>query len=258
MSLGVDVAAFAALGALGALHCAGMCGPFAIALGLANHARGSATLHAVLYVVGKALAYALLGALVASVAGAVASSVVAQPTWLAGLRSALAWIAGLASIALGFAALGVRAPWLRVEAPVAWLKAAFGAARSLGGPARSFGLGVANGLLPCGLSWAAFALCATLEPARAAVGAFAFGLATSPVLIALALGARTIPVTWRARGLRWSAPLVIAFGVLTIARGGMPGVARALPACCESGAAEHGPVHEAPTQASPNTVLSRK
>jgi sulfite exporter TauE/SafE len=249
VELGLDLAAFTALGALGALHCAGMCGPFALALGASSRGkRASSAAHAALYVVGKALAYAMLGALVASAAGALASSVASQPAWLATVRSSLAWLAGLASIAFGAAALGVRVPWLRVEAPLAWIRTAFAAARSLGGASHSFALGVANGLLPCGLSWAAFALCATLDPARAAVGAFAFGLATAPVLVAIALGARAIPAGWRERGLRWSAPLVIAFGVLTIARGGIPGGERALPSCCDPGVAHTTPNAELTTK----------
>jgi sulfite exporter TauE/SafE len=108
----------------------------------------------------------------------------------------------------------------------------FSAARALPGSARAFGLGFANAFLPCGLSAAALALALGVPALNATAGLFLFGLGTLPVLFAAALGGRAIPVGTRARLRPVAALLLVAFAVVTAARGGLDLGGRALPECC--------------------------
>jgi sulfite exporter TauE/SafE len=240
------LAPFVALGLLGSLHCAGMCGPFALALGMrAGASRGRAALHALLYVTAKAMGYALLGLLAARGAHAAAHAGAAlggaehSAQRLTDLRAALAWAAAALCLALALSALGV--PLL----PAAWrgrltrhgpapapLRALFGAARALPGPARAFGLGAANACLPCGLSLSALALALAAPTATATLGLLLFGLGTAPVLVAAALGGHVLPATARARLRPVAALLLVVFAALTAARGGLPMAGEALPGCC--------------------------
>lgn len=68
------------LGLAGSLHCAGMCGPLALALPASGN-RGTFITGRLLYNGGRVLTYALLGALFGAVGGAL---------HLAGLQQALA------------------------------------------------------------------------------------------------------------------------------------------------------------------------
>lgn len=244
-----ELAPFAALGLVGSLHCAGMCGPFALAIGLRAGGRGHAFAHALVYTLAKALGYALLGLVIARVAhatahaGASLGDAAGYAERLASLRAGLAWFAAVACLALALSALGVPlvpsalrtalAHPMHVPRPLALL---FSAARALPGSARAFGLGFANAFLPCGLSAAALALAIGVPTVNATLGLFLFGLGTLPVLVAAALGGRAIPLGTRARLRPVAALLLLVFAVVTAARGGLEVGAAALPECC----ATHG------------------
>jgi sulfite exporter TauE/SafE len=253
---GPALALFALLGLFGALHCAGMCGPFA--LGVALSARGSrrrAILRSVLYLTGKALSYAVLGLAAAQITGFTAragAELTAGRGSAAGAlelaRRGLAWIAGLSIVFFALRAFGWSFPWSGRAARFVprWSGALFGSARALSGAPASFATGLASGLLPCGLSWSALAMAASCEPATAALGMFVFGLATAPALAAVAACGALAAPEWRARAARLAAPALLAFGVFTLARGGLPPVMQAAdprPECCRDAAdagVEHG------------------
>lgn len=240
---------FAALGFFGALHCAGMCGGFAAIVATGGTARSRTARDLAAYVVGKALTYGVLGALAATAGHLLAHGGArlagggpgARADWLLGVQRACAWLAGLTLILFGTGSLGLRPP-SRLAAFVAGLRpiraagALFSAVRTLPGLARPLGIGLVTGLLPCGLSFSAFALSASSGPRLGAAGAFVFGLATGPVLFASGWGWSGLFARRRPLALRLAGPLLIAFGVYTVLRGGLPfdqGIAqKALPACC--------------------------
>lgn len=230
---------FLALAALGSLHCAGMCGTFAIAATSSARAAGrGAWLGTLSYVFGKALTYALLGALVASVGGLAVRSVGTQ---LELARVALGWIVGIALCFSGLAALGLRiarAPNAPSLVPMRWARSALATVRQTRGLTASFGVGVLTGLLPCGLSWSALMLALQSRPSAALVGLFAFGIATGPALFGVASGWSLLPAVWRVRARFALGPMLILLGATTIARahpGALPEPLRTiLPACCTS------------------------
>jgi sulfite exporter TauE/SafE len=84
-------------------------------------------------------------------------------------------------------------------------------------------MGCANGLLPCGLLYAALATAIALgSVAKSIAFMTGFGLGTVPVLLAVTISATSLPLLWRRR-LRLAGPAVmIAAGTLLIARGVLP------------------------------------
>jgi hypothetical protein len=237
------LAPFAALGFLGSAHCAGMCGPLALAA--ANDAKSGRRpwLRVGAHALGKALSYAVLGAAASAAVGgiALAGGEVGIPRALEVARPALALAAGAAMVAFALSALGV--PWLPAalagRISPRWSAFTARAARSLDGYARSFGLGLANGLLPCGLSWSAFALASASDLATAGAGCFVFGAATYPALAAVALAGRAIPLGARTVAVRVAAVLVLALGVATLVRAPLAWLGGSAEAACCSEPGAH-------------------
>lgn len=248
MNLAAELAPFLGLGLAGAAHCAGMCGGFAAAVSARRDPTSSATLRQFAYLLGKATTYALLGVLAALAGGLLthggADLAGADPSEraraLEALRGVLAWMAGAMLVLFGLASMGLApATWLRPTALgrlLAPLARGLRALAALPGYAGALGLGLSTGLLPCGLSWAALVLAATQAPALAGLGLFVFGLATAPALVATALGWRVLGARRRVWAARLAGPLLVAFGLYTGLRGGVPVgdslASRALPECC--------------------------
>ena len=159
-------------GFVGSLHCIGMCGGFAIACG--GRARDTFLWHA-----GRTTTYAILGGL----AGAF-GSLMPGPGWIVGVLSTLliVWFAaGLAGLV----------PEPHVSIPGVKHLATNLASRT--NYAARFGFGMANGLLPCGLVYAALGIpVAASDPLIGALAMTAFGVGTAPALTAVAMGLRRV------------------------------------------------------------------
>lgn len=190
-----DVASMLLLGLLGTAHCLGMCGPLVLTLpaGAAGH---------LAYHLGRVVTYSALGALAAALGAGLrllAAGGGADPLGaVTRLQVIVSLVAALVLLALGLTRLGVireppilsvagtgRVPGLR------WLQR-----RATGGGRRALpllGLGLLLGLLPCGLSYAAFARAlAAPGPLEGALLALAFGLGTVPGLALLGTGAAAV------------------------------------------------------------------
>jgi len=214
------------IGLLGSLHCAGMCGPLAAAVGCAGCPARSPAGRVAPFLGGKLAAYALLGL----VAGTVGSAFGARGM---GPRAfaVLALVAGAAMAALGGLALWRRVAPARAGAPgpVSTLLSAALRSRS---PAAPFGAGVLAALLPCGLVWAMVARSLTAStPLAAALSMAAFGLGTSPSLAA----AGWVGTVASGRVRRWgevgAAAAVVLMGLVGMARGVAGLVAPGCPFC---------------------------
>lgn len=186
------LAAAAALGLAGSVHCLAMCGGIAAAAGtrLGSEALASTALLAgCTFNLGRLASYAALGALAGALAGAFAGTLPAA-TAAAGLRVAAAAL---------MAALGLGLLWqrdlLRLERLGArlWgrLQPLTSAALALPLPLRLAALGALWGFLPCGLVYSAVALAAASGSAAAGASALlAFGIGTLPsMLVATFAGA---------------------------------------------------------------------
>jgi sulfite exporter TauE/SafE len=196
------VGAALVMGLVGSPHCIGMCGPFALACsGRPAHVAG--------WQLGKLTTYALLGA----VAGTF-GSVIPGPAWLAQIVSAclIVWFA---------AAMAGFVPEPSLHIPGVTRLATQAATRN---DLRSrVAFGAANGLLPCGLVYAAVGLAvAAGSPLAGALVMATFGLGTAPVLTTFALSARTL-LTRRPGARRALAFVISIAGVwVVVRRGGMP------------------------------------
>ncbi len=190
------IAAFLA-GLIGSPHCVAMCGPFALACGR----RASSS---IAWQLGKLLTYAVLGAVAGFVGNAVPG-----PAWIAAAVSAgmVVWFS--VSLAGWAPEPSVRLPGL------SRLAARASAQESL---LSRLAFGIANGLLPCGLVYAALGM--SVASGHAALGAAvmtAFGLGTSPLLTVLSLGGwkLTRQGPWVRRSV---ALLILVTGLWTVSR----------------------------------------
>jgi hypothetical protein len=203
-----------AMGLAGSLHCAGMCGPIALALPRPPSSRAAFLAGRLLYNLGRIATYAALGA-VAGLAG--------RTLALAGFQQALSILAGVALLAAAGFGRMLDAKSSRVTLAVtgaAWFRRAWRAAIGQATPARLFGTGVLNGLLPCGLVYAAFAAAAAAGSMARSIGFMAlFGAGTLPMMFALACAGGMIQGALRRR-LQFVIPVTLAvLGVLFILRG---------------------------------------
>jgi sulfite exporter TauE/SafE len=207
-----------ALGLASSAHCAAMCGPLVMSVGrLASVPSRAAHLrHALLHHAARILVYALL---------AIPVGMAGEALTLRGLGRGVALGAGVLLMATaagsvwrpgGHAGRAYAALVARVAVPLfRWA-----GAHRVAGPLAT---GAINGLLPCGLVYAALTTAgASGSAARAVVLMTGFGAATTVVLVALSFGAASLPSPLRAR-LRPLTPLVLAVAAaILIARGAAP------------------------------------
>lgn len=203
------------IGLAGSLHCAGMCGPIALALPSTPEAsRAHYVLGRLAYQTGRITTYAVLGALAGLGTGAVA---------LAGYERTISIVAG--SLMIFAAAMQLvwhrsiisSGPILRMTAPV---RRTLGHLLQQRSTTALFGLGAVNGLLPCGLVLAAiFGSASTTSPVDGAIFMASFGLGTLPVMSVLSMGGGWL--TSRLRGkYRLAMPIVaLLLGGVIVVRG---------------------------------------
>ena len=184
------------LGLLGTAHCLGMCGPLVLAL---PASRGRLRSH-LLYHAGRITTYTIVGAVLGAIGSGLVglSSLSSEDPMGTVARVQVVVSLGAAVLLgwLGLARLGIMAEpsWMAMATP----SRVPGFSRVLrraaaGGSLSMVGLGLVLGLLPCGLSFAAFA--AALPSGGAAQGAlavFAFGLGTLPGLLLLGTAASRV------------------------------------------------------------------
>ncbi|MEJ5358341.1 MAG: sulfite exporter TauE/SafE family protein [Desulfobacterales bacterium] len=183
----IDLAAVFVLGLLATPHCLGMCGPLVIAF---PGASGRFLAH-LAYHAGRVLCYALVGGALGGIGELVSGGLDPQGAALRSAGRVLSGVAAAALFLLGLNRLGwVREPRFLAEIPLHRLP---GVGRRLeggfpprGSPAAFFLLGILFGILPCGLSWAVFALAlGTADFATGLSAAVWFGLGTVPGLLLL-------------------------------------------------------------------------
>ncbi|WP_092134194.1 sulfite exporter TauE/SafE family protein [Cupriavidus sp. YR651] len=236
MPFGVLFSVFA-LALLGGVHCAAMCGGIA----MAAEQRGFASVPAVVHRTprswvfellvmhaGRLTTYMLLGALMGAV-GATAWKQEYLPLqrWLYALGSALLVLSGLwllrgkvpRAVWVEKLATG-GAQYITRHCRVIGAHMPAGLRRRPGPLARRYGMGLAWGIVPCGMVYGALAL--ALLAGNAASGALvmgAFGLGTLPNLLVISGLSGYLRHLSRRRAVRVIAGVIVmAFGLLGIAR----------------------------------------
>jgi sulfite exporter TauE/SafE len=222
------------VGIMGSAHCAGMCGPIALALPTGGKTGWPLLAGRVMYNAGRIVTYALLGLIVGAIGKGVA---------LLGYQQALSIALGVLLILSSLAPAAARRflprlPWAgAVQSRVSDALGSLFRRRSV---AALFLAGVLNGFLPCGFVVAGLAGAATTgSEAAGALFMSGFGAGTVPIMLGLSLAGYRLPAGFRTRlvaALPWFGVLL---GVLLIVRGlglGIPYLSPAAP----SAATPHG------------------
>lgn len=198
------------LGIVGGLHCAGMCGPLQLAMPVAGRSRGAFVAGRLAYQGGRVLVYVALGALFGALGHTLA---------LVGIQR---WVSlGLGALLLAGVVVSPRLlefAWLtRWITRLKSTMAAFLRRRTVSSLTI---LGALNGLLPCGLVYAACAgAAATGDTLTGAASMALFGLGTTPMMLGISLSGHLVPPAIRLR-LRHLAPATMGLmGGLLVLRG---------------------------------------
>ncbi len=196
------------LGLVGSFHCAGMCGPLAMALPH-SQCRGFVS-GRMAYNTGRIVTYCMLG---------LVFGLVGKSFSLVGLQRGLSIVLGVVLI------LSVLAPRkLTASVPIAhgvnWLKQQMASSLRSGSFSSLTVLGLLNGLLPCGLVYVACAA-ATISGNILGTAQYMamFGLGTMPMMLGISLSGKVIPASFRLRMLRAIPIAVFCLGTLLILRG---------------------------------------
>ncbi|GGA94706.1 sulfite exporter TauE/SafE family protein [Puia dinghuensis] len=196
------------LGLLSSLHCVGMCGPLLLALPVQRLNPAARTLTPLLYHAGRILTYSLGGLLF---------GLLGRRIYLAGWQQGFSIVLGVMILVLYFAGRFAINPVTRFSEP---LRRLIGRLWRSPSTATFFMLGMANGLLPCGMVYLALAGALTRNTVAGATGFMAlFGAGTLPLLLATQRLGRIATASFRLR-LRRMLPLVtILMALLLILRG---------------------------------------
>jgi sulfite exporter TauE/SafE len=206
-------------GLLGSFHCAGMCGPIALALPV-NHRSGIFTLlHLFTYNAGRIFTYAMLGLFV---------GLIGHRLSMAGFQKSLSISSGLLIVTIALISF-FRPRWIFSHSFFAAftmkIKSLF---RNLFGKKSAltlFSIGLVNGLLPCGFVYLALAAALSTGDVFDSSGYMAlFGLGTLPMMLAFSYAGNFFGFRFNSI-VRKAAPyLAMVVGILLIYRGiGMTG-----------------------------------
>jgi sulfite exporter TauE/SafE len=214
------------MGFLGTGHCLGMCGPLVFAFpGQVGGMKAHGAYHA-----GRILTYAMVGMVMGGIGQAVvylAGQTKANPLgWMAGIQAVLALVAGLFMLGFGLSRIGLipEPAWMAAASPTR-IPGAKHLLRRSGQPTpglRMFATGLVMGLLPCGLSFGAFARAlATADPLAGTVLTLLFGLGTLPGLLLLGTGLAVLARRYRRPSDLLAGIVMAALAVRLLVDGGM-------------------------------------
>ncbi len=200
------------LGFLGSFHCAGMCGPIALALPLKNSNWLSSVLSTLFYNFGRTITYALLGLLF---------GLIGKGFQMAGFQQIVSVVTGVIMILTVLFPLFFRNRFkAKSFSIISKIQNSLSKKFAISSYLSLFSIGLLNGLLPCGLVYTAVALAITSNDSiTGMIAMIAFGLATSPMLIAISIIGNSLGIAIRRVFTKLIPFVVILIGLLFILRG---------------------------------------
>lgn len=202
------------LGLMGSFHCAGMCGPIAIALPLHGNTVPQKIFGGTLYNVGRTITYGIMGAIF---------GLLGQGIQMIGIQQKISVIMGAVMI------ISVLFPALfknqyRLDKStfsfVGKLKKRIGEMFSIRSFQSLFFIGMLNGLLPCGLVYMAIAgAIGTGNVVEGTLYMMLFGLGTIPMLLTISLAGNIMSQAIRRKINKLIPVMVVVVGLLFILRG---------------------------------------
>ena len=202
------------VGLVGSAHCAGMCGPIALALPLKNENWFSRVSGGLVYNSGRIITYMILGAIF---------GLLGKGLNMAGFQLWASIVIGILMIVMVvIPIIFKKLPSLNTvfEGYSARLISGFRNLFRKGDTESLFGIGLMNGILPCGLVYVAVAGAIISGDFVSAMLYMAlFGAGTIPVMLAVSLAGTMISLNLRIFVNKLSPYVIVLLGVLFILRG---------------------------------------
>jgi len=202
------------IGLVGSFHCIGMCGPIAFALPSKSKAAHHKVISGVVYNVGRITTYVIFGLLF---------GIIGQGISTAGSQQTISIILGVVfilSVIVPKSMLNKINPTGTIGFYISRVKNSLGKLLRSSSISNLVLIGLLNGLLPCGLVYAAIG--GSIATGNAADGAFfmmAFGLGTLPMMFSAVLISNFISINFRNRIKRIIPVFIVLMGCLFILRG---------------------------------------
>lgn len=199
------------IGFLGSFHCVGMCGPLAIAIG--SGIGGNKIYLKLLYNIGRIFTYSIMGT---------AAGFVGKSFSIMGLQNDLSIGAGIMIIIFILFSNGRLLKFFtgKTVKATAGMRGALGRMMKKKSPFAIFGVGLLNGILPCGfvyLSLAGATAAGTIYDSFLYM--LLFGLGTLPMMFGLSIIGSLISIKTRSIVNQASPYLAVALAILLIWRG---------------------------------------
>jgi len=204
-------------GLLGSSHCVGMCGGFAMMLGMHRSSLRENLCGQIVFSLGRLTSYSTLG----GIAGFAGKSLANRAPVLVNIPAALCLLAGAFLFWEGLHATGLIRRKAAADLGAGCLfRPLFSTLLKHPALRNAFSAGVFTGLLPCGLVYAFVSLAAsTGDLLGGALTMLAFGAGTVPLMVLTGAGGTLLSVTSRRRLWRAAAWSVMFTGALTVGRG---------------------------------------
>ena len=202
------------VGLVGSAHCAGMCGPIALALPLKSDNWFTRVTGGLIYNTGRIFTYLILGAIF---------GLLGKGLHMAGFQLWASVVIGILMIVMVVIPLIFKKlPSLTnvFEGYSSRLLSGFRNMFRKGDTKSLFGIGLLNGILPCGLVYVALAgAINTGDTLSAMIYMALFGAGTIPVMLAVSLAGTMISLKLRVFVNKLSPYIIVLLGVLFILRG---------------------------------------
>ena len=222
-------------GLLGSAHCLGMCGGFALSIGVGEGSAVSNLRRQLTYTLGRVLTYSFFGVVV----GYGGFWLSRRAGTLVNVQAGLSLVAGFLLVFQGLLALGLLPRRLLPaisSGGVPCLAGTFvGPFLTSPGWTNVLLAGILTGFLPCGLVYGFLTLASSsASVVHGLLTMLAFGAGTGPIMILTGVGGSLLPHSSRRQMLRLSAVCVLVTGLISLGRGvwflHLPG-AEALQSC---------------------------
>jgi len=202
------------VGLIGSAHCAGMCGPIALALPLRSENWFTRVSGALVYNIGRIFTYMILGAIF---------GLLGKGLHMAGFQIWASVVIGILMIVMVVIPLIFKKlPSLTnvFEGYSSRLLIGFRNMFRKGDTKSLLGIGILNGILPCGLVYVAVAGAINTGDVMSAMMYMAlFGAGTIPVMLAVSMAGTMISLKLRIFVNKLSPYVIVMLGVLFILRG---------------------------------------
>jgi hypothetical protein len=201
-------------GLISSLHCIGMCGPIAMMLPVDHKNPSKKALQVLIYHLGRLTSYGILG---------LAFGLLGRGFYMAGIQQQLSIAVGVGMIVLAVVPEKILANYnfsKPVYRLITRIKSSLGAQFKRKTPDAFFTIGLFNGLLPCGLVYAAlFGAIAMQNVTLGIAYMILYGLGTIPMMSAVVYVSSLLSMPFRNQ-LQRAVPIVtVVIGVLFVLRG---------------------------------------